>query len=246
MAGVICRLLPTAGADGPANMAADEVLLEAAGAGVLSLRFYTWSVPTLSLGYFQPAEARRQTGRLAALPYVRRPSGGATLVHHFELTYALAIPANLVGSSAAAWLRRVHGVIAAALTELGVAVHLCAGASQPVGPATVLCFRQWTPGDLVVGGAKVVGSAQRRHRGALLQHGAILLAQSPHTPELPGIRDLAGIPFAFPELTQTICKELAKKTGWLLEPNDWTPREYHRREEVRLNKYLQEDWNHKR
>ena len=48
----------------------------------------------------------------------------------------------------------------------------------------LLCFQHLTPGDLLLQGAKVVGSAQRRHRGALLQHGGILLAASPHAPEL--------------------------------------------------------------
>src|SRR5437588_9911435 len=89
-----CRLLPYAVADGAHNMAADEVLLEGASAGVASLRFYGWSEPTLSLGYFQSAAVRRTDPRLAALPYVRRPTGGMTLVHHHELTSALALPAR--------------------------------------------------------------------------------------------------------------------------------------------------------
>ncbi|MFL5922767.1 MAG: lipoate--protein ligase family protein, partial [Gaiellaceae bacterium] len=67
-----CRLLPLAEGDGPWHMAADEVLLESAGAGVASLRFYVWSRPTLSLGYFQPEAVRRSDPLLAELPWVRR------------------------------------------------------------------------------------------------------------------------------------------------------------------------------
>ena len=52
------RLLPLEIADGPSNMAADEMLLESAAQGVASLRFYGWSEATVSLGYFQPAAAR--------------------------------------------------------------------------------------------------------------------------------------------------------------------------------------------
>ena len=70
------RLLPFATADGAHNMAADEVLLESAVAGVASLRFYTWTPATVSLGYFQPVRVRDDDARLAALPFVRRPSGG--------------------------------------------------------------------------------------------------------------------------------------------------------------------------
>src|SRR5262245_26530345 len=88
------RLLPYAIADGPHNMAADETLLEGAGRGVASLRFYGWSEATLSLGYFQPARRRFDAERLASLPFVRRPSGGDALVHHHELTCALALPAG--------------------------------------------------------------------------------------------------------------------------------------------------------
>ena len=61
-----CRLLPLAVADGPHNMAADEALLETALNGIASFRCYTWSEPTLSLGYFQPAAAHDQ----ATLPSV--------------------------------------------------------------------------------------------------------------------------------------------------------------------------------
>ena len=54
----LIRLLPYSEADGPHNMAADETLLESAVRGLASLRFYGWSPPTLSLGYFQPERSR--------------------------------------------------------------------------------------------------------------------------------------------------------------------------------------------
>ena len=96
-----CRLLPFAVADGPHNMAADETLMASAAAGVASLRFYGWPEATLSLGYFQAEKLRLCDPRLAGLPFVRRPSGGATLIHHHELTYCLALP---VGTRVAAVL----------------------------------------------------------------------------------------------------------------------------------------------
>src|SRR4051794_38575411 len=91
----LCRLLPFESADGAGNMAADEVLLQAAAAGMAGLRFYEWSKATLSLGYFQPAAERLHDVKLAKLPWVRRPTGGEALVHQHELTYALALPAGL-------------------------------------------------------------------------------------------------------------------------------------------------------
>src|SRR5438874_11593511 len=118
-----CRLLPDAVADGPANMADDEVLLRSAASGQPSLRFYGWTGPTVSLGYFQPAARRLEDPLLRDLPFVRRPTGGDALVHHHELTYCLAVPAGRAWRPGEPWLR-MHAIIAAALAEFGVAAHL--------------------------------------------------------------------------------------------------------------------------
>ena len=119
------RFLPFSFADGPHNMAADEVLLESAQDGIASLRFYGWSTATVSLGYFQADKLRREDGRLASLPLVRRPTGGGALVHHHEMTYALALPAtsSWQGGGQSSWLCRMHGIIAEALTEGGGVVR---------------------------------------------------------------------------------------------------------------------------
>ena len=111
MEAVTCRLLPYAVADGPHHMAADEVLLESAAAGVASLRLYGWATATASLGYFQPARLLGEDPLLAALPFVRRPSGGDTLVHHHEVTYALGLPAGTPWQGKEPWPRRMHAIL---------------------------------------------------------------------------------------------------------------------------------------
>ncbi|MFO0927566.1 MAG: lipoate--protein ligase family protein [Gemmataceae bacterium] len=217
------RLLPCVVADGGWNMAADDALLESASAGVASLRFYGWERPTLSLGYFQPADPARAHDGLEQLAWLRRPSGGAALVHHHELTYALALPAGPTWQPAGEpWPVRFHRVIQAALAELGVTTCLCA-TEQRFGD--VLCFLHHTPGDVLLGACKIVGSAQRKGRGALLQHGGILLAQSPHTRLLPGIAELTGRTVAASELQTLLVVQLARVTAWAIEPADWTPDE---------------------
>ena len=113
-----CRLLPYTVADGATNMATDEALLGAALAGVATLRFYGWSPPTLSLGYFQKEQVRLSDPLLAGLPFVRRPSGGETLVHHHELTYALALPRSWLGGER--WPVRMHDIIRDALASFGI------------------------------------------------------------------------------------------------------------------------------
>jgi lipoate-protein ligase A len=238
------RLLPFAEAGGPQNMAADEALLQTAAAGVASLRFYGWAEATVSLGYFQRERLRREDPRLAYLPHVRRPSGGAMLVHHHEVTYALGLPAALAGPVSPSWLRRMHQSVAAALWELGVEVSAHARDSEPVATGP-LCFRHLTAGDLLVGAAKVVGSAQRRHRGALLQHGAILLSRSPHTPSLPGIRELTGRSLAVPEVCEAVLRSFQSQTGWRIVPSRWTEAEQ-RLAQLLQTKYSQASWNARR
>src|SRR5439155_12636113 len=133
--------------------------------------------------YFQPAAARLADSRLAALPFVRRPSGGAALIHDREVTYALAVPPDAHWHGGGPWMAQMHCIIAVALAQIGVPV---------VHPSTlrrdgdILCFQQFTPVDLLCGGHKIVGSAQRKYRRALMQHGSVLLEHSPHAPALPG------------------------------------------------------------
>jgi lipoate-protein ligase A len=240
-----CRLLPLASAGGPWNLAADDALLDSAAGGVGTLRFYGWSRPTLSLGYFQEVGPARADPLLAPLPWLRRPSGGSALVHHHELTYALAVPAVQARAGSPARPERMHEVLAAALAQFGVSV-------RPRGPGEgrklgeVLCFLHHTPGDLLLGEAKVVGSAQRKRRGAVLQHGGILLAGSPHTPTLPGIAELTGKTLEPAELAEAVAGAWVRATGWALEPGYWTEAERQRTEEYLAVRYTSPAWNERR
>jgi lipoate-protein ligase A len=240
-----CRLLPYAVADGPHNMAADEVLLESALAGVASLRFYGWAAATVSLGYFQPERVRREDERLAGLPFVRRPSGGGTLVHHHEVTYSFGLPVGPPWQTGAPWLTRMHELIAAALAGLGVAARPHVPADEPPFRG-FLCFQHFTAGDLLLGPGKVVGSAQRRHRGALMQHGSVLLAASPCAPMLPGVRELIGRGLGVAETVAAVEREWVRGTGLSLEPGDWTGAEQRRVAELAAGKYGRDEWKRKR
>jgi lipoate-protein ligase A len=229
-------------------MAADEVLLESAAEGVATLRFYGWAQPTLSLGYFQPESARHVHEPLGALPFVRRPTGGQILVHHHEVTYALALPSGNPwrrnAEKVCAWLERMHLVIADALRELGVHTDLATGSVAARG--TALCFLQPTAGDVLIGVHKIVGSAQRRRRGALLQHGAVLLAASAHAPMLPGIQELSGLCLSDQHVSSAISRRFSERFSCRLLPADWSPRERDRIAELTRAQYTQPAWNLKR
>lgn len=240
-----CRLLPLAASDGSHNMAADEVLLEAAEAGHASLRFYTWSKPTLSLGYFQPTARRTTHPLLAKLPWVRRATGGDALVHHHELTYALAVPAGKPWHSGDPWPQRMHRLIGMALVQFGVdCTQACAVPAEAF--SGVLCFQHVTPCDLLLNGHKIAGSAQRRRRGALLQHGGILLARSKFAPALPGILELSKLSVPVTALSVLLGEAMQVETGWKLRPAPWTAAEQERTNALAAGKYSHQDWNEKR
>jgi lipoate-protein ligase A len=241
-----CRLLPFAAADGPTNMAADEALLASAQDGAAALRFYTWAEPTASLGYFQPAAVLQEDAQVTRLPWLRRPSGGLTLVHHHEVTYALALPPAARWDVHPSWVHGMHHVIAAALQALGVTTLRLGPANCERHAPEFLCFHHFTCGDLLLGNAKVVGSAQRKQHGALLQHGAILLARSEHTPTLPGIAELSGRRLPVADVTAAVCREFAAATGWRLHAADWTAAERLLTAERVRERFARDDWNHKR
>lgn len=248
------RLLPIIDADGPHNMAIDETLLEAALSGTPSLRFYTWSSPTVSLGYFQSHNARTFDPAVAALPFVRRPSGGLMLVHDRELTYALALPPGPPWQRDEPWLRRMHRVIASALREFGIFPKLHTPCPQDRSESP-LCFHHPTEGDLLLEAsessqlprsAKIVGSAQRKIRGALLQHGSILLAGSRWTPSLPGVLELTNRIVDGDELAEVTVQYLQRETGWSWLEEGWEGKEQERTESLVREKFSRTSWNERR
>src|SRR6516225_3068398 len=108
----------------------------------------------------------------------------------------------------------MHGIIVTVLLGFGIPCRWHEGGKHTQGP--VLCFLDRTSSDVVLGEAKIVGSAQRRRRGALLQHGATLLGQSPHTPELPGIRELTGVEIEPKSFIGAVKAAFTNHTGWNL------------------------------
>jgi lipoate-protein ligase A len=172
-------------------MAVDGALLESAvDRGVATLRLYGWAEPTLSLGHFQPWNDPGLEQTLAALPRVRRLSGGGAIVHHHELTYSCALPPqHELAKSPRRLYRVVHEAVLAALQELGITAAL-RGEPERHRDGHFLCFLRGDPHDLLVGGSKILGSAQRRRRGAVLQHGAVLLRRSSYAPDIPGLDEL--------------------------------------------------------
>lgn len=189
-------------AAGAWNMAVDEMLLQrAAEQGIATLRFYQWSPATLSLGYFQHAEDRESHAASRSCPLVRRSSGGGAILHDRELTYSLSLPmSHPLAADPETLYRETHGSLVRTLADFGITATLNEQTLVGLGGEPFLCFQRRSVGDVVVGAHKVCGSAQRRNKGAILQHGSVLLAASPYAPELPGLTDLAAQPIDVAQL----------------------------------------------
>ena len=161
---------------GWANMAIDLALLDCAEQrGQSWLRLYQWDPHCLSFGRHEPATRRYATDRIRALGLdtVRRPTGGRAVWHARELTYAVASSGARFGSLCEAYLE-VHRLLGDALASLGIRTTL-APRTRTAALDAGACFSQPAGGEVLVGGRKVVGSAQLRRGAVLLQHGSILL-----------------------------------------------------------------------
>lgn len=221
-----CRVFPHERADGPANMARDEALLDlvAEEPDAAAFRTYGWTEATLSLGYFQSVGEAESNPRWRGVPIVRRPTGGGAIWHDRELTYALAVPCgHPLSRRGVALYQAVHEAIAGVLRGLGVEAHRRGGGltrREPV-PRPFLCFTDRDAEDIIVGRDKVVGSAQRRRSGAVLQHGSILLARSDRTPELPGVSELRSRPVDAADWPELLRGAIPAAIGCLARAEGW-------------------------
>ncbi|MDQ0287566.1 lipoate-protein ligase A [Desulfofundulus luciae] len=177
------RLLETGAGDGATNMAVDEAILVHHSRGEVppTLRFYRWDPPTLSLGYFQNAdrEVDREACRRMGIGLVRRPTGGRAVLHDREVTYSVIIAQKFLPGSVLETYRLLSQGLVAGLRLLGVEVDLFSpGKTQRElrSKLSAACFDSPSGYEVAVAGKKLVGSAQVRQRGIILQHGSILLS----------------------------------------------------------------------
>jgi lipoate-protein ligase A len=210
----ICRILidpqPNSGSW---NMALDEVLLETSvNEGTPLVRMYRWSEATVSLGYFQDAETADRNPEFTKLPKVRRLSGGGAILHHHELTYSCALPAtHPLAAEPHRLYEAVHERILTVLKRFGISARM-RGTDLNNNDQPFLCFGRKDSRDIIYREFKILGSAQRRRRGAILQHGSLLLKRSAFAPVFPGIVDL----YEENDHDSRLASELAAELGLLI------------------------------
>lgn len=276
--GLQVRLLPPATGSPAWNMAVDEAILREVGGGrtLPTLRFYRWNPATLSVGRFQPVRGQVRLEALArrGLGLVRRPTGGRAVLHDDEVTYAIVLPeaAGLPQSVTEAY-RLLSTGLAEGLRILGVTPEFLKPARPPrLGPAlpageapahpgirelSSLCFEAPSWYELAAAGKKLVGSAQLRRFGGLLQHGSLPLridrglvgrlmegtVESQRVLQAAtSLEEALGRPVLFEEAAAALQEGLARALGWRLEPGGLSPEEEALAHRLEAEKYGTDLW----
>jgi lipoate-protein ligase A len=173
-------LLNSGTCDAAFNMALDEALLEnVSQLGKPVLRFYGWTEPAATFGYFQKfAEVECATH---LRPLVRRPTGGGIVPHDADWTYSAVFPPGHDWHSlkAAESYRRIHDWLRLAFAELKIETELAPCCKKTLPGQCFVGFEKY---DLLWHGKKIAGAAQRRNKLGLLIQGSV------QPPPLPLVR----------------------------------------------------------
>ncbi len=252
-------------------MAVDEAIAAHAGRGEVSptLRFYRWQPACVSLGRHQPL-ADIDLARCATLGYhiVRRPTGGRAILHTDELTYSVAGPQDhpvLAGAVLDSYLRLSQGLLAG-LERLGLRVAKAPPTNRAAADAGPVCFEAPSAYEIVAGGKKLVGSAQSRRQGWVLQHGTLPLvgdvtrlvevvvfsdeveraAQRQVLAERATTAEVAlGRTISFDQAAAALVAGFTAALGIHLEPGDLTPAELDLATTLLRDQYAARSWTAK-
>ena len=267
------RLLDTGPADGFTNMAVDEALLEVfvAEDAPTTVRFYSWSPPAVSLGYAQSIEREidfRQCTSLG-IDVVRRPTGGRAVLHDHEVTYSVVISGDdpHISSGVLAAYLTISQAMIRGLANLGITAELLPlrrGVPLPSDKASPVCFATPSSYEVAVGGRKIIGSAQRRARNGIMQHGSIPLSwnlesmraifglsslgsglpQDEADCRLPmtSLQEAGGRTYHYAEVVAALTEGIAETWEVELIPGQLTPAERELSARLHTKKYHSEAW----
>ena len=279
------RLIKDSYHTGFMNMAIDEAIMIAHREGLVppTIRFYQWSPPAVSLGYFQDLkkEIDVDSCKNLGIDIVRRPTGGKAVLHDKELTYSFIIRENhpLVNNSILETYKKISGGIIKGLSHFGVTAELVPlreklkSDSLPKREKSKIhhsdfksiCFSVPSQYEVQVEDKKIVGSAQVRKRGIVLQHGSLLIEL-----EKDKLFSVFNFPSAqirerfktrfnaisleeilkrktnFSELSEILSLGFEEEFGVRLLEGKLTEQEEKISKELLENKYLTYEWNYER
>jgi len=177
-----------------ANMQKDAALFtaqETARQPETHLRFYSWAGPAVSFGYAQKPEKLlnlTKARKLGVETIVRITGGGMVFHQPGELTYALVAPLSALPKGIIPSCNFISEIFIRALQKIGVKAELAARAGFNGDYLRDICFARPAKYEVVCNGKKLLGSAQKRGRRVLLQHGSLALE-----PPLPVFAELADV-----------------------------------------------------
>jgi len=238
-------------------MAVDEALAEeyASGRTPPTLRLYQWDPPALSLGRFQdrPAQASLDALRREGFALVRRPTGGRAVLHWRDLTYAVVVGEDFLRGSVLETYRRLSAALVAGLGHLGVRSEFAGEKTGGAGEDPA-CFAVPSSYELLVNGKKLVGSAQVRRKGVILQHGSLLLDFDPlllarviapakeaaaqaagYAARVTSLREVLGAVPPYGELVRAVTQGFTETLAVTLHSGRLTPAEERRAAELAGN-----------
>jgi lipoate-protein ligase A len=258
------RLIVTQPLPGAENMAIDEALLRSFDplSSLPVLRLYGWNPPALSLGRFQKASEVLDLERCRAegIAVVRRVTGGGVIYHADELTYSLVCAPGQIppASSIKDSFRVLTGFLLSFYRALGIDAAYAADAAPEgtrLGERTPFCFAGKESFDILAGGCKIGGNAQRRLKGIIFQHGSIPLQNRAgigvtymrdHSPEhADGTASLAefGISSCRDTLLEGFKAAFSEYFGTGLNSDTLSERERVDMDELLVSKYRTDSWN---
>ncbi len=242
------RFLDGGWATGARQMAVDDALLTLCGRGeaLPTLRLFGFQPACLSLGRFQPAD---QIRRPPGFDLVRRPTGGGAVVHRGDICYSIVLPLShplAAGGIRPSYQRLARG-LAAGLEALGLPPLDTATASRS-SPRSGWCFEDIAAHELTLAGRKLVGSAQARRQGALLQQGSIRLAPKPaEAPQATpvwatSLQEALGRPVSWDELAEALVLGFARAWGIEIRPGQLTADEEELARRLESERYADPGW----
>jgi len=258
------RLIEDEPRTGPENMAIDEALLRSfdPAASLPVLRLYGWRPPALSLGRFQRAAEVLDLDRCRAegVPIVRRITGGGTIYHADEVTYAIICSPEQIppASSIKDSFRVLTGFLIALYCDLGLEASYAMDAVSPearLGERTAFCFAGRESFDILVGGRKIGGNAQRRQKGIIFQHGSLPLVnraamglsfmrdREPGLAEGAASLEQCGIPVDYGLVRRKLTEAFQRNFTVQLSPQPLTERERSLADGLLAGRYATDQWN---
>ncbi len=268
------RIINSGIATAATNMAIDEAILLAHSASNVppTLRFYGWQPAAVSIGYFQRAMSEIDLDRCKErnIDVVRRLTGGRAVLHDAELTYSIVVQEDYpeIPKTITASYRYFSNGLLAGLEALGIqakmTVPVAAYGQRKKQPASAACFDAPSHYEVTVEGRKLVGSAQVRKNGVILQNGSVLLRFSAEqfvellrlpsaekraqTSEMlegraTSIEEVLGRPVTWQEVYQPMPEAFASALGITLVSGKLTEEEQVVSEELVSTKYGQDCWN---